>query len=102
MARALLLSEPVLSLPARRRGPPAQVRVALVRNYPHPHGAYLRAFRNVRLEVIECLEAPMETDFNEGMFAEVADAAFALWEGIPAALLWSLRKPEVSPQRGGT
>jgi ubiquinone/menaquinone biosynthesis C-methylase UbiE len=70
---------------------PTRHGLAFIRNYPHPHGTYLRAFRDVRAEVIECLEAPMETDFTEGMFAEVADAAAALWEGIPAALLWSLR-----------
>jgi len=71
---------------------PTRGGLAFIRNYPHPHSTYLRAFRDVRVEMIECLEAPMETDFTEGMFAEVADAAAALWEGIPAALLWSLRK----------
>jgi ubiquinone/menaquinone biosynthesis C-methylase UbiE len=71
---------------------PTRRGLAFIRNYPHPHGTYLRVFRAVRVEVIECLEAPMETDFTHGMFAEVADAAAALWEGIPAALVWSLRK----------
>lgn len=67
--------------------------LAFVRNYPHLHGTYLRAFRAAGLAVLDCLEAPMEADFTQGMFAEVADAAEALWDGIPAALLWSLHRP---------
>lgn len=73
---------------------PHQGGLAFIRNYAHLHGTYLRAFRDLGLQVIDCLEAPMEADFTQGMFAEVADAATALWDGIPAALLWSLRKPE--------
>lgn len=72
---------------------PTASGLAFVRNYPHLHGTYLRAFRAAGLAVIDCLEAPMEVDFTQGMFAEVADAATALWDGVPAALLWSLRKP---------
>ena len=36
----------------------------------------------------------MATDFSTGMFAEASDAAHALWDDIPAALVWSLAKPE--------
>jgi hypothetical protein len=35
----------------------------------------------------------MEDDFTKGMFAEVAEAAEALWRDIPVAVVWSLRKP---------
>ena len=66
---------------------------AFVRNYPHLHGTYLAAFRAAGLEVRECLEAPMETQFK-GLLAAVAEAAAALWSGVPAALVWSLEKPE--------
>ena len=65
-----------------------------MRNYPHLHGTYLAAFRAAGLEVLECLEAPMESDFTTGMFAEASDAAHAFWHDIPAALVWSLAKPE--------
>ena len=71
---------------------PSGKGLAFVRNYPHLHGTYLRAFQSVGLAVRDCLEAPFESDFREGMYAKVADAAAALWDGIPVALVWSLQK----------
>ena len=68
--------------------------LAYVRNYPHLHGTYLAAFKTAGLEVLDCLEAPMESDFTTGMFAEASEAARAFWSDIPAALVWSLAKPE--------
>jgi len=67
--------------------------LAFVRNHAHLHSTYLRAFRAAGLSVLECLEAPMEDDFTTGMFAEVAEAAEALWRDIPVTVVWSLRKP---------
>ncbi len=66
--------------------------LAFVRNHPILHGVYLAAFRACGLSVLDCLEAPMVADFTTGLFAEAADAAAALWDGIPAALVWSLVK----------
>jgi len=71
---------------------PTERGLAFVRNYPHLHGTYLAAFRSAGLEVRECLEAPMESDYTAGMFAEASVAAQAFWGDIPAALVWSLVK----------
>ena len=73
---------------------PTEDGLAFVRNYPHLHGTYLAAFRMAGLEVLECLEAPMESDFTTGMFREASAAAQAFWHDIPAALVWSLVKAE--------
>lgn len=70
---------------------PTATGLAFVRNHAHLHGAYLGAFRRAGLSVLDCLEAEMDIDVSEGLLAEVADAATALWSGIPAALVWSLR-----------
>ena len=63
---------------------------AYVRNHVHPHGVYLKAFREAGLEVIDCAEAPMEADFTEGLTAGAPEAAAALWRDVPAALVWTL------------
>jgi len=72
---------------------PTENGMAFVRNHPHSLGTYLRVFREVGLTVLECLEAPMVSDFSTGMFVEAAEAAHAFWDDIPAALVWSLVKP---------
>jgi hypothetical protein len=73
---------------------PTEQGMAYVRNYPHLHGTYLAAFRDAGLAVLDCLEAPMVSDFSSGMFVEASDAAHAFWDDIPAALVWSLAKLE--------
>jgi SAM-dependent methyltransferase len=67
--------------------------LAFVRNHPIMIGAYLAAFRACGLTVLDCLEGSLVTDFSQGMFAEAADAAAALFDGVPVALVWSLEKP---------
>ena len=69
---------------------PAGQGLAYVRNHPHGHGTYLRAFRAVGFSVVDCVEQPLVMDASTGMFAEVAEAATALYDTIPAVLLWSL------------
>jgi ubiquinone/menaquinone biosynthesis C-methylase UbiE len=71
---------------------PRERGLAFVRNYPHLVGTYLRAFRAAGLAVIDCIEAPMQADFTTGIFAGAADAAAALWNDIPAVVIWSLNK----------
>lgn len=66
---------------------------AFVRNHVHLHSTYLAAFAAAGLQVRECAEAPMEADFDEGLFAAAKDAAEALWDGIPIALVWTLDRP---------
>jgi ubiquinone/menaquinone biosynthesis C-methylase UbiE len=72
---------------------PTAVGFAFVRNHPVLHGTYLAAFRAAGLTVRECIEGSMNPDFSRGLFAGAADAATAMWEGIPVALVWSLEKP---------
>ena len=71
---------------------PAGAGFAFVRNYHHGHSVYLRAFRSAGLDVIDCAEAPMESDFTVGLTAGAADAAAALWADIPVALVWTLQR----------
>jgi ubiquinone/menaquinone biosynthesis C-methylase UbiE len=66
--------------------------LAFVRNHPVTIGTYLAAFRACGLTVLDCLEEAMDADFSRGLFAEARDAATALFEGIPIALVWSLEK----------
>lgn len=54
--------------------------------------AYLRAFREAGLEVLECVEAPMEADFTQGLTGGAPEAAEALWRDLPAALVWTLER----------
>jgi SAM-dependent methyltransferase len=66
---------------------------AFVRNHVHLHGTYLAAFAAAGLVVRDCAEAPMEDDLSLGLFAGAAEAAEALWAGIPVALVWTLERP---------
>jgi SAM-dependent methyltransferase len=65
---------------------------AFVRNHVHLHGAYLAAFAACDLDVTSCAEAPMPGNYEEGLFAYAADAAHALWDDLPAALVWNLER----------
>jgi ubiquinone/menaquinone biosynthesis C-methylase UbiE len=65
---------------------------AYVRNYVHLHGTYLAAFAAADLVVTGCHEEPMEAAFETGLLAGAAEAARALWAGIPAVLVWILRR----------
>jgi ubiquinone/menaquinone biosynthesis C-methylase UbiE len=65
---------------------------AYVRNHVHLHGTYLRAFAAAELVVTGCHEEPMEGDFETGLLAGAAEAARALWAGIPVVLVWTLRR----------
>lgn len=64
---------------------------AFVRNHVHLHGTYLAAFADAGLEVVACREVPIEDDFSEGLLGAAAEAAAAVFEGLPAALVWTLR-----------
>ena len=64
--------------------------LAYVRNHPHLMSRYLEIFRAVGLDVVGCDEAPMESNFDKGLFAGAKEAAEALWEGVPVSLVWTL------------
>jgi hypothetical protein len=42
--------------------------------------------------VVDCREGAIAVDFSRGLFAEAPDAATALFDRIPVALVWSLEK----------
>jgi ubiquinone/menaquinone biosynthesis C-methylase UbiE len=71
---------------------PCEDGYAYVRNHVHLHGTYLTAFAAAELVVTGCHEEPMEADFETGLLAGAAEAARALWAGIPVVLVWVLRR----------
>ena len=64
--------------------------LAYVRNHPHLVSRYLEIFRGADIDVLGCDESPMRANFESGLFAGAKDAAEALWDGIPVALVWTL------------
>ncbi len=65
-----------------------------VETFHHPHARYLAAFRKAGLEVIDCVEPPLEWEdlaALSGGLAALAEEAFgSAWVGIPNALVWEL------------
>lgn len=64
---------------------------AYVRNVPHLHSTYLRAFELAGLRVRACVE-PSFDGIVGPLMAQVEEAAKALWNGVPGALVWSLER----------
>ncbi len=68
---------------------------AFVREHPHLHGDYLRAFDAAGLEVRQCLEPTMgdrEVAMQALGNAFVPDATRAAFLGLPNALVWELAR----------
>ncbi len=65
-----------------------------VQTFHHPHGRYLARFRKAGLEVVDCVEPPLEREdlaALSGGLAGLAEEAFrSAWVGIPNALVWEL------------
>ena len=72
---------------------PVDGAFAFVRNHVHLHSTYLSAFATCGLRLLRCDEPPMQVDWSKGLFAGAAEAADALWSGIPIALVWTLAHP---------
>ncbi len=69
---------------------------AFVRAHPHVHGDYLRAFAAAGLAVDDLLEPPPNQGWFEAQetaWNEAPEAFRQAFEGIPAAIVWSLAKP---------
>lgn len=66
--------------------------LAFVRNHVHLHGTYLAAFAAAGLAVQRCDEVPMAPDYRQGLFAGAVEAAGAIWDDLPAALVWTLER----------
>lgn len=67
-----------------------------VRSYTHTHGAYLAAFRRNRLVVEQCIEPAVSEEgvamLSGGMMGLASEAFLTAFSGLPAALIWELRK----------
>jgi ubiquinone/menaquinone biosynthesis C-methylase UbiE len=69
--------------------------LAFVREHVHLHGEYLEAFEDAGLEVVRCLEPRFGPDEAgmQGMAAQfIPEATRAAFVGLPAALIWHLRR----------
>lgn len=71
--------------------------VGRVAGWVHRHEDYVAAFTASGLEIRECVEPPwtaQEVPMLAGPFYETAaDALHAAFVGLPAALVWALRRP---------
>jgi SAM-dependent methyltransferase len=69
---------------------------AYVRSYAHTHSAYLAAFRSAGVVVEQCIEPPTSEEgvvmMSGGMMDMASDAFRTALLGLPAALIWELRK----------
>ncbi len=65
-----------------------------VRNHHHLTSTWLRAFRVAELEVVECIEIPMDDDLIKANPTSVffPDATSAAIRGLPYLFVWQLRK----------
>ena len=68
--------------------------VANVRSFHHSHGRYLAAFRSAELDVVNCVEPPLEEEdlgaLSGGLVTFAEEAFRSAWVGIPNALVWEL------------
>jgi SAM-dependent methyltransferase len=70
-----------------------------VREHPHLHADYLNAFASAGLEVTECLEPTIgedELSAKRRAFRHIPEATAAAYLGLPAVLVWAVRKPALS------
>lgn len=69
---------------------------AYVRSYAHTHSAYFAAFRSAGLVVEQCIEPVTDEDgvvmLSGGMMDLAGEAFRTALLGLPAALIWELRK----------
>lgn len=68
-----------------------------VRNHQHLHGDFLAAFTEVGLEVRQCLEPTYrraDVELKRTAMSLVPEATLAAYVGMPAVVVWDLRRPE--------
>lgn len=75
--------------------PTADGGFAYVRNVPHLHSTYLRAFAAAGLRVLACVEPTFDGTVG-ALMAQAEEAARALWRNVPGALVWSLEREPVA------
>jgi ubiquinone/menaquinone biosynthesis C-methylase UbiE len=85
-------AHPVLVLVQGQALFPRPGGLAFVRNHVHLHGTYLAAFAAAGLAVQSCDEVTMAADYSKGLLAGAAEAAAAIWDELPAALVWTLER----------
>jgi ubiquinone/menaquinone biosynthesis C-methylase UbiE len=74
----------------------ADGRRAFVREHPHLHADYLRAFQAARLRVAGCLEPRItaaEAGAKRRAFRHIPDATIEAYAGLPGVLVWDLETP---------
>ena len=73
----------------------ADGRRGFVREHPHGHAVHLRAFRKCGLEVLDCAEPLLEAAHvaaKRRVYAAIPRTAVAAYAGLPAVLIWHLRR----------
>jgi hypothetical protein len=66
-----------------------------VREHAHSHADYLSAFRAARLEVRGCIEpclGPEHVRAKRRAFRHIREAALQAYVGLPAVLVWWVRR----------
>ena len=79
-----------------------------VRNFPHSHASFIKAFARAGLTPVDCHEtelgaadiAPM-TDRLSAQFGDVAEAVRDALTGLPGSLIWELSRNEPSVRMAG-
>jgi ubiquinone/menaquinone biosynthesis C-methylase UbiE len=68
--------------------------LGVVRNRHHPHSAYLKAFQRHGLSIVDCREPAFTEDsrISSSVSARLPEAARAAFAGLPAVLLWLVRR----------
>ena len=72
---------------------------AFVREHPHTHADFMRAFRAAGLSVRECVEprlGPEQVRAKRRAFEHIPDALVAAYAGLPGVLVWSVTRPASS------
>jgi SAM-dependent methyltransferase len=70
-------------------------RRGFIREHPHRHGDYLRAFRASGLELRECREPAFAIEHvpaKRRAFEHVPEATAEAYVGLPGVLVWSAEK----------
>ena len=73
----------------------ASGRRGFVREHPHSHSEYLAAFDAHDLRVLGCAEPRLTGELlrsKRRAFGEIPEATVAAYAGLPAVLVWDLRK----------
>jgi hypothetical protein len=66
-----------------------------VREHPHTHADYLKAFRSASLDVRNCVEPELKADqvrTKQRAFRHIPEATMQAYLGLPGVLVWDAEK----------